>query len=631
VKNSTLPRGACCRASTIVAIVLSLALVQAGLATAANGLALAQQGSSPGIGAAESAPTERSVEPAVVDPVGRIGVPLDEEAREWVERTLASLTLRQRVAQMVMPWVPGQRTSPGSAEFQRMLRWVGQDEVGGLIISRGPPDALVSRLNAAQARSRVPLLISADLESGPAMRISPGGTNFPPAMAFAAADDLLLAREAGRITGIEARSVGIHLTLGPLLDVNSNPLNPIINVRAFGEDPARVGLLATSWAAGAREAGLLSAGKHFPGHGATSLDSHVGLPTLHLDSARLESVELLPFRFAIEHGIDAILVGHIAVAAIDGDGAPPATLSSRLIDDLLRARLGFEGLVVTDALNMGAITRNYTVGEASIRAVLAGADILLQPPGHGQVIDAIVDAVRTGRIPAERIDAATRRVLAAKAAAGLHRGVPGSRVEPALSRASVGAPSHRDLADRLTQASITLVRDEHDILPLERRSGRILHLAYTGAGSTTVGSSLTQELRAAGFTVEHVRVADRLSPTEERSIRQHAVAADLIIASAFVTPRENRPLAVGERFARIVEELSRGGRPVVAVSLGSPYILDAFPSVPAYLLAWSASESAQRAAGRAILGTAPITGRLPVSLGVRHPLGTRLERNRIAR
>lgn len=617
----------------VVALAIGFALAQAGVGTAAHRSTHSDEVGRPaadGAGAG-APPRENAIHPRQLDPLLRIGTPLDEEARLWVDRTLESLSLRQRVAQMVMPWVPGQSAGPGSAEFQRMLRWVDRDEVGGLIISRGSPNAIVARLNAAQARARVPLLISADLESGPGMRISPGGTRLPPAMAFAAADDPHLAREAGRITGIEARSVGIHLTLGPLLDVNSNPLNPIINVRSFGEDPARVGMLATSWAAGAREAGLLSAGKHFPGHGGTALDSHVGLPTLHLDSARLESVELAPFRFAIEHGIDAIMVGHIAVAAFDGDGAPPATLSSRLIEDLLRGRMGFEGLVITDALNMGAITRNYTVAEASIRAVLAGADILLQPPGHGQVIDAIVEAVRVGRIPADRVDSAARRVLSAKAAAGLHRGVAGARVDPGVSRSSVGAPPHQELADRLTAASITLVRDDRDFLPVRDRSRRILHLAYTGAAGSTVGGALTRELRAVGFTVEHLRVPDRLGAAEERAIRNQAAAADLVIATSVVTPRENRPLLVGERFARIVEDLSSGGHPVIAVSLGSPYVLDSFPSVPAYLLGWSTSETAQRAVGRAILGSTPITGRLPVSLGTRHPVGEQLLRDRVGR
>ncbi|HEV2130889.1 MAG TPA: glycoside hydrolase family 3 N-terminal domain-containing protein, partial [Longimicrobiaceae bacterium] len=238
---------------------------------------------------------------------------LDPEAEAWVEHTLARLTLEQRVAQLVVPWISGDAAASNRQEFERMLRWVEQDQVGGLIVSRGRPEALAAKLNAAQARARVPLLVVSDLETGPGMRLNPGGTDFPPAMAFGAADDVALAREAGRVTGVEARAVGIHMTLGPVLDVNSNPDNPIINIRAFAEDPERVARLGSAWLEGAREAGLLAAGKHFPGHGDTEVDSHVGLATIFGDSARLEAVELLPFRRSAAAGMDGVLVGHIAV------------------------------------------------------------------------------------------------------------------------------------------------------------------------------------------------------------------------------------------------------------------------------------------------------------------------------
>jgi beta-N-acetylhexosaminidase len=548
---------------------------------------------------------------------------LDGEAEAWVERTLAGLTLRQRVAQLIMPWVPGQQVSGRSPEYMRMLRWVEEDQVGGLIISRGTPAAIAARLNAAQARARVPLLISADLESGPSMRLSPGGTHFPPAMAFSAAGDERLAREVGRITGIEARAVGIHLTLGPILDVNSNPHNPIINVRSFGERPEQVGRMAAAWIAGAGEARLLTAGKHFPGHGNTDVDSHVGLPTIRVDSSGLDAVDLAPFRAAIDTGIPGILVGHIAAVGIDGPAAPPASVSPRVIDGVLRGRLGFQGLVITDALNMGAITRNYSVTEASILALLAGADILLQPPGTGQVIDGIVAAVASGRIAPERIDDAARRVLSAKAAAGLHLG--GAPVEPAEIGRRVGSPQHAEVSRQVAQASITLARDHKELVPLRPEARRILHVTYS-AGGTFAGAALSRELRAAGKAVDQVSVGDRTGAAALAAIRTRARAADLVIASAVVTPREYRSLQIDRRVANLIEELSTAGRPVIAVSFGSPYLLTDFPSVPAFLLAWSGSDVSQRAAGRALLGTAPISGNLPVSLPPHHGVGDGLRR-----
>ncbi|HEX2206063.1 MAG TPA: glycoside hydrolase family 3 N-terminal domain-containing protein, partial [Longimicrobium sp.] len=412
----------------------------------------------------------------------------DSAGQAWVERTLASLTLRQRVAQLVFPWISGRSISAEPAEHQRMLQWVSRDEVGGLIVSTGAPVALAARLNAAQARAGVPLLIVSDLETGPGMRLNPGGTRMPPAMAFGAADDTALARQAGRATGAEARAVGIHLTLGPVLDINSNAANPIINVRSFGESPERVARLGAAWLQGARETGLLSVGKHFPGHGDTHVDSHVGLARIEGDSARLASVETVPFRGAMRAGMDGVLVGHIAAVGIEGPNAPPASLSPRMIG-MLRGPMEFRGIVFTDALNMGGVTRRYSVTEASILALLAGADALLQPPGHPAVIDGIVAAVESGRIPRARIDEAARRVLTAKAAAGLHRG---ARVDPAAVDAAVGTEAHRALARRVAERSLTLARDRNGAVPL-RRGARVLHVTYTDNGRGSAGGVLQRE------------------------------------------------------------------------------------------------------------------------------------------
>jgi beta-N-acetylhexosaminidase len=548
----------------------------------------------------------------------------DTEAAAWVENTLASLTLRQRVAQLVLPWIRGGRMAPRSAEFQRLAGWIEQERVGGLIVSRGPASEFAAALNTAQARARVPLLIVSDLETGPGMRLT-GGTNFPPAMAFGAAGSEALAREAGRITGREARAVGIHLTLGPVLDVNTNPLNPIINTRSFGDDPALVARLATAWIAGAREAGLLTAGKHFPGHGATDIDSHIGRTTISASAERLLAVELVPFRAAFAQGMDGVLVGHIAMTGIEGAAAPPASLSGRIVDGLLREQLGFGGLVFTDALNMGAITRSYDVAEASIQAILAGADLLLQPPGERRVIDAIVSAVETGRIPRERIDASARRVLAAKAAAGLHQG---PRVRAPGGAGVVGSPAHRQLVQQVADASITLARDQHNLVPFGSGVRRILHVSYSDAARRFAPQTFNATLQAAGYTVETVQVNENTSASAFAALRERAAAADLVLASAHVTPREyTGSVAVGGGFGPFVERIASAGRPVVALSFGNPYLLQSFPSVPAYLLAWSGTAESQRAAARALAGRAPITGRLPVSLPPYHRTGEGVQRD----
>ncbi|MEX2583158.1 MAG: glycoside hydrolase family 3 N-terminal domain-containing protein [Gemmatimonadota bacterium] len=543
----------------------------------------------------------------------------DPSASAWVERTLAAMDLRQRVAQLVLAWIPGGEIPVTSAEYRRIRRWIEEDHVGGLIVSRGPADEFAPMLNALQRLAPVPLLIVSDLETGPGMRLQ-GGAEMPPAMAFGAAGSEALAREAGRITAREAAAAGIHATLGPVLDVNSNPFNPIINTRSFGEDPQLVARLAAAWIEGARAEGLMTLGKHFPGHGATEVDSHMGLPMLESDLAELEELELVPFRAAIASGVDGMLVGHIALPAIDGPGAPPASLSSAVIHGLLRERLGFDGLVVTDALNMGAVTENYTVPEASILALKAGADLLLQPPDHGIAIDSIVAAVESGRIGRERIDEAVRRVLTAKARAGLHQGssvaAPGGRTPP----------EHETVAETVTAASLTLVRDREDLLPIRGEVRRVLHVTYAPPGTRFAAGSFDLTLRSSGREVESVRVTDRTAPVEYEAIAARARRADLVIVSSNVVPREySGALALRDDYSRFAERLIAGGTPVIAISFGSPYLLDFFPSVSTYLLAWSGSARSQRAAGRALVG-APIGGRLPVSLPPHHLAGEGLDR-----
>jgi beta-N-acetylhexosaminidase len=543
---------------------------------------------------------------------------LPSDARAWVEQTLAGMSTRQRVAQLVMPWIRGGRIAPGSAEHQRLRRWIERDEVGGLIVSRGPATEYAAAMNMAQDMARVPLLIVSDLETGPGMRLT-GGTNFPPAMAFGAAGDEDLAREAGRITGREARAVGIHMTLGPVLDVNHNPRNPIINTRAFSEDPRLVARMGTAWLQGARDEGLLTAGKHFPGHGATGLDSHIGLPVIRASRNELTRSDLVPFRAAIEGGMDGVLVGHLAVAALDGPDAPPASLSRAVVTGLLREQLGFRGLVFTDALNMGAITRRYSVAEASILAILAGADVLLQPPGERAVIDAIVAAVDAGRIPAARIEESARRVLVAKASAGLHRE---ARVSVPGAARVVGTNAHAETVRRVARNSITLARDRGDLIPLAPGQ-RILHVAYGRSGSRFSAPTLSTALRAGGHTVEAVQVDERTNAATFTALRQRARAADLVIVSISVFPREYVGIELEGGFPAFVEGLAAAGTPVAGVSFGSPYLLDSFPSIPAYLLAWSSTAASQRAAAAALLGQTPIAGRLPVSLSAEHRVGDR--------
>ena len=354
------------------------------------------------------------------------------------------------------------------------------------------------------------------------------------------------------------------------------------------------------------------------------MDSHIGFAAIHADSSRLAGVELVPFRRAIRAGMDGVLVGHIAVVGLEGEGAPPASLSRRLVGRVLRDELDFRGLVFTDALNMGAVTRRYTVSEASILALQAGADVLLQPPGTESVVSAVVAAVESGRIPRERIDASVRRLLSAKAAVGLHR----DRLPEAGTAARVvGAPRHREIAARVAEASIALPRDRRGLVPLGPEARRILHVSYAESDRASGAAALDRTLVAAGRSVRSVRVSERTTPAEFARLARAADSVDLVLASAVAVPREYKgSVGVSRAFASFVEGTSSRGRPVVAVALGSPYLIEAFPSVPAYLLAWSSSTESQRAAARALLGEAPITGRLPVALPPHHLAGEGVRR-----
>jgi beta-glucosidase-like glycosyl hydrolase len=394
-------------------------------------------------------------------------VDIERGSKITIDGLLELLTVRQKVGQLVMPWLLGNYAAFDSEEYDTLATWVDSLEVGGIIISVGPPLEIAAKLNALQRSSRLPLLVAADLEYGSGMRLR-GGTAFPPPMAIAAGGRVTDAYELGRITAEEARAVGIHMTFSPVADLNSNPENPIVNTRAFGEDPRLAAPFLRAYVAGASDYGLFTTAKHFPGHGDTDADSHIALPVVRACWERLDSLELEPFRVAIRAGVTAVMTAHVAVPCVT-DGLPEAaTLSHRVMTELLRDSLGFEGLVVTDALDMGAIVREFGPGESAVRAFLAGSDLLLMPEDPRAAIDAMVAAVDSGRISIQRLDRSVRRMLALKERAGLfdHTAVVLDSV-PAV----VGKRDYAEFADGVAQRSLTLVQ-EGPMRPHRRRNLR---------------------------------------------------------------------------------------------------------------------------------------------------------------
>jgi beta-N-acetylhexosaminidase len=560
----------------------------------------------------------------------------DDQGHRWVEETLASLSLREAVGQLIMPWMSGAYTSTTGPEFQEFSRYVKEAGIGGVAISIGLPHSYGAKLNALQAEARIPLLVSSDFENGgPGMRINHsyalpsllpqgGGTSFPPTMAFGAIGDETFTREYGRITAVEARAVGVHLNFAPVLDVNSNPLNPIINTRAFGEDPQEVARLGAAYLAGAREGGVLTTAKHFPGHGDTRTDSHVELPVVDADRERLDRLELVPFRRAVAEGVDAVMTAHVAVPGILGPDGPPATLSSFFLTELLREEMGFHGLLLTDAIRMRAISDGYGVGEAAILALEAGADIILAPADVWVTLEAVEEAVASGRITRERLDASVRRVLELKARVGLHRNRMVS-----LDRIGdlVGSSRHLAMADSAATLSMTLPRDRDGLIPLDpERYRRVLHVVYAREESLTAGLTLGSALSGYFRQVTTRRMGPGSPFTAYQELAWARGGSDLVIVSVFVPPRSGAgEVAVPEAVTRFVEE-SAMARPTVVVSLGNPYLLSSFPGVGTYLLAWGPHEVSQRAAARALVGASGISGRLPISLPPFHGIHDGLRR-----
>ncbi|MFL5497833.1 MAG: glycoside hydrolase family 3 protein [Gemmatimonadaceae bacterium] len=559
--------------------------------------------------------------------------PLAAADRRWVESTLASLSLREKVAQLIMPWVGGDYAAVGSPEFEQVRRWVQDDRVGGLVLSIGLPLSYAAKLNELQARARVPLLIASDMENGPGMRLGNiyalpsllpqgGGTTFPPVMALGAAGSEDLAYKLGQVLGTEARAIGVHMVFGPVLDVNSNPLNPIINTRSFGENPALVSRLATAYIRGARSTGLMSTGKHFPGHGDTDVDSHLDLPTIRADRAHLDSVDFPPFRTAVAEGIDAIMTAHIAVVGVEGDTAGPATLSHRFMTDVLRDEMHFGGVLFTDAMTMGGVAKRYGATEPLIKALEAGADVLLMPRDVTNAITTVTEAVHSGRLTEARIDASVRRILTAKARAGLRTG---RLVDLNAVDRIVDIPEHTKIAEEVAARSITLAQDKMNLVPLRSASAggtsvvdsstRILSITYADASDLVAGRTFNSVIENRIPGTRTVRVDNRTTDAEYAALTAQADSASLLLVSAYVSPREFAG-SVGTQgaFSQFVEKLALSGKPIIVLSFGSPYLLSAFPSVSSYLLAWGGAPISQRAAALALVGEREINGKLPISL-----------------
>jgi beta-N-acetylhexosaminidase len=537
----------------------------------------------------------------------------------WARETLSRLTLEEKVGQMVGVRAFGVYQHPRAEEARRLRQAVRDLKVGAVVVFESEVESLPRQLNALQQLATVPLLVSADMERGLSFRVRRGVVPLPYAMAVGATRSDEAARFVGEVTAREGRALGIHWALAPVADVNNNPANPVINIRSFGEDPELVSRLTAAFVAGARSGGLLTTVKHFPGHGDTSVDTHLQLAQIGGDRARLEAVELMPFRRSVAAGVDSVMLGHIAAPALDPTGAP-ATLSAPVATELLRREMGFTGLIVTDALEMAGVRSAWT-GEAAIRAVQAGADMILLPPQTEVAIQSLVRAVKEGQLAESRIDASVRRILEAKERLGLHKQ---RRVDPAGIVAGVGRPEDVERALDVARQSITVVRNEGEVLPLRAEDRlRVLHLVLSSdARNDAIQGIPEAELEARRVPAETVFLGPAVSEARADQIVARVGEFTHVVASCFVRVAAFRgTVDMADGHARLLARLREAGRPVIVLSFGSPYLLRQFPDVPVYVAAYGGAETSQRAAVSAIFGEHAIEGRLPVTLPGLYPYG----------
>ncbi|MBL8124977.1 MAG: glycoside hydrolase family 3 C-terminal domain-containing protein [Blastocatellia bacterium] len=567
---------------------------------------------------------------------------------DFAAKYVKKMTVDEKIGQLVHVGINAKFANRESSFFKTLQRDVVENKIGGIIFFGAPIYETTIIGNRMQELAKTPLLMSLDAETGIGMRFE-DATNFPWAMAVAATGNTDYAYKMGVVTGREARAVGIQHVYAPVLDVNNNADNPVINVRSFGEDPETVAKFGVAFANGIQSQKVIATAKHFPGHGDTAVDSHRGLPIIEVPRARLDSLELVPFKKAIEAGIGSIMIAHIALPQIDGEevkplkeykggdaeaGAEivtqsatiPATLSAKVQTDLLRKEMGFKGLIVSDAMSMSGLTLYFTQEEAGVRAVLAGTDILEKPTDADSILRGLRAAVASGRIPMSRLDESVTRQIAWKHELGLFK----QRITPIDQMDQiVSSPDVNALTDEIANAAITLVRQGEGDLPLDRsKKIAVLGISNGFDGPGTMGS-LVGTLRSNGLRFTSGYLQENSLKEQADAARKAVNEADVVVVGLYGRVRSGAKNSVGipENGAAILREALAANKKVIGISFGNPYVLSSFPEMKTYLVAYGDMPSLQRASGRAILGMQEITGRLPISLPGLHQRGTGIQRN----
>ncbi len=581
---------------------------------------------------------------------------LDKAGHKWADKTLRKMSLEDKVGQLFAIWVRVQFLNDADPIFVQLRDNIRKYRIGSVVMSvpvdgpvllKSQPYVAADLLNRLQRLSKLPLIVSADFERGVSMRLN-GTTVFPHAMAFGAAGKTENAEAFGRITALEARAIGVQWNFFPDADVNSNPANPIINTRSFGEDPKQVGDFVAAYIRGAHEGGMLVTAKHFPGHGDTATDSHLGLAQVTGDRERLDAVELPPFRRAIEAGVDAVMVAHVTVPALDPEPNRVATTSKPIVSGLLKEEMGFKGIVVTDALDMAGLTRLYAknVGRAAVESFQAGNDMLVIPADLDASYRAVLQAVRSGEIDRQRLDQSVRKILEFKASLGLNKA---RLADPAQLSSLVAKPENLEAGQSVADEAITLVRDNGKVIPLPSRgtspgtsfgtaeaalpyqsltevSNRLVVVIFSDDLRTDSGRMLERQILARVPDARVIYVDARSAAGIKPAIAEAVEAAEHVIAALYVVPVAGKAVraagggltntvaiedAAGSLLTAI---LDRAADRTVVLAMGNPYVVQDFPAIQNYLCAFSNASVSETAAVKAIFGEIPIGGHLPVTI-----------------
>ena len=549
------------------------------------------------------------------------------ESSSWVEKTLASMTLDEKIGQLIVPATIGMFLTQESEAFKQARRDITEFHVGGYhmlgeVNILHEPTGVALFVNRLQELSKLPLWITADFEGGAGLRYI-GATRLPRAMAMGATANPDMAYQAARITAEEARALGVQVNFYPVVDVNNNARNPIINIRSFGGDPSLVSRMARAYIRGSQEHGVMATAKHFPGHGDTSTDSHLELPVIDVDRARLNTIELPPFQAAVDEGVGGVMSAHIALPRIE-TGNLPATLSPMMLTGVLRSDLKFGGVIFTDAMNMRGVAAHYPDGEAAVRAVKAGADVVLYPTSVEQVFVALKRAVESGDIKESRIDDSVRRILTAKMTLGLDRK---RLVDIANLDKVLGSSEHQQAAQQIIENAITLVRDKRGDLPMKLApEQKVLFITMVdnseGWRDGVPGRAFFQGLVKRHPNSMNVYVTDRTSAGELDLVRKLAAFSDVVVVNAFIRVSSFKgSIDMSEGEIQLLKHLSGINKPFGFVLYGSPYLLSFVPELPTYVLAYEYYPAAEEAALKAVLGEIEFKGKLPIELPGFYPIG----------